>query len=257
MRGKKLYSQKVLSVLCALFCPVLAHAAHPLITDDAGTAGAGNSQLELNGEYARFDEEGVTAKVTEVAAGLTYGIAETMDVVLGMPYGDIDISGGGEDESHQGIGDVSLAAKWRFFERDGCSLALKPGITLPTGDENEGLGTGRPTYSVFAILSKELEPFVVHMNVGYMRNENDFDDREDLWHVSLATEYAACESLRLVVNIGQERNTDKGSDVNPAFILGGAIYSITEAFDADLGLKAGLNDAEADYAVLAGVTLWF
>jgi len=178
-------------------------------------------------------------------------------VVVGVPYVWSEVSEGGEKVSDQGIGDVSIDIKWKFLEKDGLALALKPGITLPTGDEDEGLGAGKLSYSAFVIASKEIDPLVFHLNVGYLRNESDFDERRDLWHVSLATEYAFAESWRLVTNIGQERNTNKESDVNPAFILGGAICSITEDFDLDFGVKAGLNDAEADYALLAGIALRF
>jgi len=37
-----------------------AFAGHPLITDDAGTQGQGNVQLEINGEYVHNEEAGVT-----------------------------------------------------------------------------------------------------------------------------------------------------------------------------------------------------
>jgi hypothetical protein len=32
--------------------------------------------------------------------------------------------------------------KWRFYEKDGLSFAIKPGIILPTGEEDKGLGDG-------------------------------------------------------------------------------------------------------------------
>ena len=37
-----------------------AFAAHPLITDDAGTMGTGKAQLELYGEYGHDKEDGVS-----------------------------------------------------------------------------------------------------------------------------------------------------------------------------------------------------
>lgn len=257
MMEKRFFSRMALLWPCFVFSPILAHAAHPLITDDSGTQGTGGFLLELNGEYARHEDSEVTAKETEAAASLTYGPAETVDVVLGVPYLWAEEDSDGQEVSEQGLGDVSIDVKWMFFEKDDLALALKPGITLPTGDEDEGLGAGEITYSAFFIASKECDPFAFHLNMGYLRNENDFDERRDLWHVSLATEYALAESWRLVANIGQERNPDKESEVNPAFILGGVICSITEDFDVDLGVKAGLNDVEADYALLAGIALRF
>ena len=101
-------------------------------------------------------------------------------MVVGVPYVWSEVSEGGEKVSDQGIEDISVSVKWKFLDHDGVSLALKPGITIPTGDEDEGLGAGEVTYSAFIIASKEFDPFAFHLNVGYLRNESDFDERRDL-----------------------------------------------------------------------------
>ena len=44
-------------------------------------------------------------------------------------------------------------------------------------------------------------------------------------------------------------------DDHPAFLLGGLIYSVTQNFDIDAGVKWGLNDVETDTTWLAGVAL--
>jgi hypothetical protein len=46
----------ILIVCAVLFVPGVSLAAHPLITDDAGTQGKGKFQLEVNGQY-EHDEE--------------------------------------------------------------------------------------------------------------------------------------------------------------------------------------------------------
>lgn len=65
------------------------------------------------------------------------------------------------------------------------------------------------------------------------------------------------KDLKIVANIGMERNPVKSSNTHPAFILGGVIYSITENLDIDLGVKRGLNSPETDYSILAGIILGF
>ena len=40
-------------------------------------------------------------------------------------------------------------------------------------------------------------------------------------------------------------------------ILGGLIYSVSENFDLDFGVKFGLNKPETDFAILAGIALRF
>lgn len=83
------------------------------------------------------------------------------------------------------------------------------------------------------------------------------DERKDIWHASLAATYEMIRNLHAVANIGMERNPDKTSNTNPAFALGGIIYSVNENFDIDFGVKAGLNEAEADYSLLGGTAFRF
>ena len=52
-------------------------------------------------------------------------------------------------------------------------------------------------------------------------------------------------------NIARNFNTD------PAFLLGGLVYSITEHVDIDAGYKYGLTKPEVDHTVLAGLTFRF
>ena len=250
-------------VVFVLLCwsgPVFA--AHPLITDDTGIQGKGKFQLEVNSEfnYDKETEEGVTRKETggEVAAILSFGIVDNLDIVFGVPYQWFRVKADGDvTDKENRISDMSLELKWRFYEKDGLSLALKPGITLPTGDDEKGLGAGRATYGLYFITTKEIEPWAFHLNLGYGRNENKVDERKDIWHASLAGEVEVVKNLKVVANIGAERNTDEASSTHPAFILGGLIYSLSENFDIDFGAKGGLNKTEADYSILAGITLRF
>lgn len=235
----------------------VCYAAHPLITDDTGTQGKGKFQLEVNSEFGRNKEDGVTEKAFEIAAVLSYGITDNLDIVFALPYQHIRVEDSGKSFSEDGLSDISLEIKWRIYENNGLSLALKPGITFPSGDEKKGLGTGKATYGIFLIGTKTMEPWAFHVNFGYIRNENSSNGREDIWHASAAAEYGAAKDLRVVANIGTESNPDRSLSTNPAFILGGIIYAVSENVSLDLGLKGGLNNAETDYAVLAGIALRF
>lgn len=244
-----------------------AEAAHPLITDDTGTQGKGKFQLELNGEYGSDRETSLgvesTERAIEAAATLSYGIIDSLDAVLGVPY--LWVEGRETDNtipdsahaSEKGPTDISFELKWRFFEREGLSLAIKPGISAPTGSERKGLGAGRYGFSTHFIATQELEPWAFHVNLGYIRNNNRFDEREDLCHLSLAAEYELFEGVKLVANIGQERNPDKEIKRKPVFGLLGAIYELTEDLDLDAGVKVGMTDPETDLTILAGMALRF
>jgi len=253
--------RRFVTILSALSLILLltsvSQAAHPLITDDTGTQGRGRAQLEVNGEYSHDSEDGIKTDTLDIRAILSYGIIDNIDLVFTIPYQTIRVKDGEINERSEGLSDISLEMKWRFYEKEGLSLALKPGITLPAGNEDKGLGSGRATYSIFFITSYEHSPYALHLNAGYIRNENRLDERKEIWHLSLAGTIEVADGLKIVANTGIERNPDKESETDPAFILGGLIYSITKDIDIDLGIKGGLNKTETDYSLLAGLTWRF
>lgn len=235
-------------------------AAHPLITDDAVTLGQEKAQLEVTGEYGYDKNGGVTARAFDVEATVTYGLLNNLDIVCGIPTHHIKTkidatpSDPENKTTEDGFGDISCEAKWQFFKGEPFSFALKPRITLPTGDHEKGMGTGRVTYGAYFISTGKFDPWAVHFNLGYTENENKLDERKGIWHVSVATEFAVDDRLKVVANVGSEKNTDKASGTNPIFAMGGVIYTIQKNLDVDCGVKVGLNAPETDIAVLAGIT---
>jgi hypothetical protein len=240
----------------------IAWGSHPLITDDAETQGKGNFQVEVNGQYDSDKEtvDGVSAESTggQIATILSYGLNENTDFVLSLPY---QWAKGKEDGvtvyDERGISDTTFEVKWRFWEKDGLSFALKPGLRIPTGNDQKGLGAGRTGYQAFFIGTKEAEPWAFHVNVGYIGNENKVDEEKNIWHASLAATCEVADRLEIVGNIGIERNRDKTAGGNPAFILGGVIYEISKSFTVDLGVKYGLTAAETDWSFMVGTAFRF
>jgi hypothetical protein len=261
--------KKITMLAATMLASSGAYAAHPLITDDTGTQGTGKFQIEITGEFSSDEENvpGTTIKETggEIAAALSYGISENIDLVVGMPYQWYAVKESGVKVADgDGIGDMSVELKWRFLDtgEEGTSLALKPGISIPAGSEKEGFGTGAVSGGVMLIATHTGKPGTLHANLGYSRvgygtEENDEVSRNDIWHASLAGELNMTETLRAVADIGIGTNGDKSSDTHPAYLIGGVICSLNDDMEIDLGVKCGLNDAETDTAFLAGYTARF
>jgi len=247
----------LLSFLMACLCPVQALAMHPLITDDAGTQGKGKFQLEVDGEYGHDKDDGVTTETTQLTSTISYGVIDPIDIVLTVPYQHNRMEDSGSVTKGDGIADMSIEAKWRFYEKEGLSFALKPGLTFPTGDSDKGLGAGKITCRLFFITTKETKPWAFHLNLGYTRNENKNEETKNLWHASLAATVEVAKDLKVVGNIGIETNTDRNATVHPSFVLGGLVYSMYENLDVDFGVKGGLTKPETDYSLLAGITWRF
>ncbi|MDH5579407.1 MAG: transporter [Betaproteobacteria bacterium] len=219
-----------------------ARAAHPLITEDTGTQGAGRYQLRV---FAEELEERGTRRDVEVYTGvLSYGIAEKADVQVGLPL---------FRDGPDGLGDASLDLKWRFFERNAASLALKPGITLPTGDERDGRGSGKVTYGSLIIVSYAPGAIGLHAHAGFRRNENKLGQRESLRQFAAAATYRVGD-VRFVGELTRETNPVPGGGT-VRYSTVGAIWSMTRDVDLDIGWRDGNGSAPVDEALLLGVAV--
>jgi len=264
-------SRALLVALCAAGTGEL-YAAHPFITDDSGTQGKGYRQLELLGERDRNSRTadpggGAVNQDIEVAVFnpvLTYGLLDTLDIAFGLNRLSQRTSENGvvaDDAS--GTGDSTLELKWRFYEANGFGLALKPGLGLPTGNENRGLGTGKLSWGVNFIVTQEAKPWVFLANLAYTRTRYELPadaaaNRSGLWRVSGGLGYSVSKEVRLLGEIGARTNSAKDdpflSGETGNFGMLGLIYSPTDKIDFDIGVRTGLNHAEFDTAVLVGAT---
>ncbi|NTU57538.1 MAG: transporter [Chlorobiaceae bacterium] len=261
--------KKVLFTIAAMIWATPIYASHPLITDDTNSQGKGRFQLELNTEFSR-DRESASG-ISEVAHGttasamLSYGLSDRIDLIAGVPtqWSRLE-ENGSVTADNSGMGDLTLEIKYRLLEnRDkGVSLAIKPGVSIPSGDESKGFGNGKVSGGVMVIATRESKLCSYHVNFGYTRNEYRLADvqnsmRNDIWHASLAAMVNVSSALRAVTDIGIETNSSRTSDIAPAFIIGGLIYGVSDNMDLDLGIKGGLNRAETDTTLLAGIALRF
>jgi hypothetical protein len=244
-----------------LLVPAAAWAALPLITDDTATQGKGKSQLEVGVVYDWDSEsEGGTAiRETDYAifSTLTYGITDPIDVFITVLYAWSQVKTEDSSITAGSMSDTALGVKWRLFEKDGLSFAVKPGMIIPTGNEDKGFGTGKVDYGTYFILTKEVDPWAILANLGYIRNENNVNERKNLWQILLATTYEMFKNLKLCAEIGAMTNTDKTTEVEPSHTQVGFIYSAMKNVDISLGVQYGLNKPENDWALLPGVTYRF
>jgi hypothetical protein len=66
-----------------------------------------------------------------------------------------------------GLGDIVLRTKLNVLSRPGGGLALGADVRLPTGDENELLGTGATQVRPYLIYSEDFGRVSPHLNLGY------------------------------------------------------------------------------------------
>ncbi len=91
-----------------------------------------------------------------------------------FPAGDPDTAVFSESDSASGVGDVLVRAKYRFSEDGPFAFGIES--RLPTGDEDELLGTGETQSKLFFIASGTRSSFSPHLNVGYTLSSGDLSD---------------------------------------------------------------------------------
>lgn len=243
-------------------------AEHPFITDDTGTQGKGNWQLELQGDFLRDDRTAGSVerkdRVNAYSSVLSYGILGNLDVQIGIGYLSARTTANGvtiADES--GMADSTVELKWRFYETDDFSLGLKPVITLPTGNEDRGLGSGKTSWGVSLLATRVAGPWTFLGNVAYFRArfkdpQTAAESRSDLWRVSGGAAYALTGEVKLVGELGLRSNKSRDDaflpDGTSQFGMLGVIYSPTGKVDLDVGFRRNFNQAESLDTWLVGAT---
>ena len=134
-------------------------------------------------QYDSNNDDGIKTEISRPKVQLTYGLLDPLDVILEIPYQFVQQTQGGATTSSDGIGDITLSLKWRFYgeKEKGLQFAIKPSVTFPTGDEAKGLGFGREAYGITFISTFEREEWLVSANLGYLYNEYGLQSNRDAY----------------------------------------------------------------------------
>ena len=235
-----------------LACAADAFAAHPLLTEDTLTQGAGKFELELGNTWTRDGGE----RAYEFGPQLSYGVLPNLDAILRPTWISLRTAGDGATTTARGAGDTAVDVKWRFYEAGAVSVATRAGIGAPTGNAARGLGAGRATYHVLAGASVDAAPLALHANLGYMRARGDALTRHDLFHASTAAVVTIDSGWQLLLyDIAVDTNPERAQSTPSVIVRIGAIYTVRPGCDVDFGYQAPLNHAAPARVLLAGLTI--
>jgi len=156
-------------------------------------------------------------------AFFTYGINDRFDVAIAAPIVSVDLEARSlltitplattgldpaihafpdgsstrpesDSGSASGIGDLLVRAKYRLTGESSSGLAVAADVRLPTGDEEDLLGTGVTQTKLFVIGSTGWGSFSPHLNLGYTFSSGDSEvagEIPDEYNYSLGLDWAA------------------------------------------------------------------
>lgn len=235
----------ITAVIMTIAPPVWA--GRPLTTEDPGTISQGNFEIEIGNDFSET-ADGVTSFGHNYNVG--FGILDNLEFDVNVPvifYQEVP----GQD-AVTGLGDTGLLLKWRFLEEKGFRPALGTygTVSLPSGNDNEGLGTGTVDFGLFTFVGKNIWKFLVEANLGW----SFLDNTDDLFFYSAGLEYYPHDKWSIVFEyVGQ---TDfKASTVNDiSDITIGLTYSLLDFLTLDAGAIFGFTTSTPDYGATVGVT---
>jgi hypothetical protein len=238
-----------LSAVVLCFVAQATWAAHPLVSEDTGTQGQGNVELEHGGGWTREADN----RSFSYQPQLSYGLLPTLDIMV-QPSLLYDRSPGLQTAT--GFGDTALDMKWRFYGNAPLSLAIRAGLLLPTAQNNLGLPSGKASMHTLLVATLDAAPWTLHGNLGYTRNPNTADLRRDVGHASIAAMFAANDHWTLAVDVGIDQNPDPGKSSRLRSMLVGVIYSVRPGLDIDFGYQVGWRDVPTTQALIGATYRW-
>lgn len=181
--------------------------------------------------------------------------------ILGYSFDSKDMTGDAVSGASTGIGDIFLRSKYNLYASEWVDISSALEIKLPTGDEDELLGTGKTSIEPFFIFSKSIGRFTPHLNLGYEFNSGS--EGKDRITYTAGTDYGFGKgnnhfaiALDIIGNHKVER-TDIGNDI--VDFSGGFKWSPRSGMLLFFNVQVPLNDdgLRADWIPTAGYELNF
>jgi hypothetical protein len=239
-------------------------AVPAVFTHDNFQAGGGRSDVV-------FTENTIRADVSQFNGALTYGVTDRLDLALAVPiistrlsllsnarifrvgtgqntaihYFRSDAGIDGRGDTHQfyaegsasGVGDIVLRAKATVLRESGRALAVGVDARLPTGDEQNLLGSGAVGLRAFGAFSTSFERFAPHVNIAYQWNgksslagnvrSSTKEDLPDQFGWALGTDFGINNRLSIVFDLLGRRVIDSPELFTYEFVAAGPAGTTT------------------------------
>src|SRR5262249_10202746 len=135
------------------------HAGHPMLSEDTGTQGTGNAELELGYAWSRQDGTSIFLFQPQ----LSIGTSTTFDLIVHPSWLRVSTPGAG---SEKGLGDTNVDFKWRFYGVAPWSLGVRAGLAVPTAHDDLGLPHNKVASHALLVVTGDFAPLTFDANLG-------------------------------------------------------------------------------------------
>jgi hypothetical protein len=192
-------------VLAALPLVSAAQGGPPFITDDPGTPGDGNWEINVALIAERHPDERIfNAPILDI----NYGLGERLQLKYQVPYLVVGIDGG---PTRTGLGKSLAGVKWRFYENavKGLEISTYPQLEFnnPTSSVERGLVDRGVRFFLPVEVTKKVGPFVINPEAGYWFAE----DKGAAWATGVVVAREVSKRLELDGELYATANTNGSS----------------------------------------------
>lgn len=240
--------------LASVASPAVSLAYRPFATEDAGVAGKGVAQLELSWDrvwWRNGDVEHVLLMVP------IYGFTDRLEVSAEIPYLVHDPA---DDQSHHGIGDITLVGKFLVLQETGArpALALKGIVKMNSGNQKRSLGSGDWDVGAAVAASKTLARLTLHAMLGYTFVGDSGDDNiRNIALYGVAADYRVTDAFHVVAEVAGNQHPDRTERADPLSVLLGVTYALFDGLVLDAGVRRGLTPSAPTWDVFTGLSVSF
>jgi hypothetical protein len=141
----------------------------PIITTPASTLSQGTWVLGSHLIVAGFPEFSYLGEFYSLTAfalpiGLSYGILSNLEAGINVPFAAYQYHSDFDSGSEIGLGDIGCYGKFQLIPQ---LVALGAVVSLPTGDKEKALGSGKVGLSLVGAVNKNFSSVGLYGNVGY------------------------------------------------------------------------------------------
>jgi len=240
------------AVLCVFAVAASAEWERTIFAWDTRLPAQGKFQASLWGDYYAYEVGDADATTLDGVLYLTYGIADNWSACVAPSFTSWDVDDG---DSESGISDTLLTTTYRFMEEkdSGADVAILGRASLPTGDDDKGLGSGNVEPGFLVLAAKTLGPIVAVANAGATAILDADDGEEDfILRGCIEGIYPLNEQLNINALLSAETARADGADddvelglgtrftpVEQFFVLGAGYVCLTDAYDWGATLATG------------------
>ncbi len=201
----------------------------------------GELYVVLEAAYEKATDE----REFELAAELSIGVTDRMQVVAEVPFEFVDPD---DDSRRSGLGDISMGFQYNLVQGPDFSFGVRSGFVIPSGDEDKDLGGGQFVWEPNLLGALRVGQGEIYAAVGGEVHTHNGDT--NAFTYTIAGTYPWRQLIGYVELAGTVSGSGSG-DTNEVYLAPGLWWDVVDFLQAGIGVPIGLTPDSVDVQITA------